>query len=375
MEVICPKCGASDDMDVTHIPPGKALLRCENCFETFEVEILPSNVTLAQCIPLGKNLVVHCPFCSQEFNTSLNIAKRSIIWACPSCGSIFRLPEPKRDAVSDEQPSEQPFDESQPFELGEISAGGLEELGKQLGLNEKGIEGITTEPFSIEDSDILLPPLTDKERFTGHFLVKINGTELGPISFVVLENWARSGMLPPEALVSKTDEARFHRADKMPELVKIFKGGTHEPGKAIKEMLSEKTSGEIIVHGIASGLIGGLIGGILASPIVLLQIWQPLPAFSAPLAALITAIGTAIAGAGMAAITAMLGLWVIEYAWTTLVQIIIAAIFAIIAFAANFFVSRLLDASAISAGGVLIIVFLVGYFTCQIHHKLYEKEV
>ncbi|MCD6595227.1 hypothetical protein J7L68_06100 [bacterium] len=381
MLIKCPKCGASDDINISHIPPGKALLRCESCFNSFEIIIKVSDIPLAECVERGDVLEVTCPYCREKFNTSLDIASRNIFWECPSCESILRVAETNKENTIDEKVPEIDNEKNsvETLQLGEISSDGLEAFEEQLGVD---LDNVTTEPIAIE-SDIadefnkgMLSPLIEKDRFTSHFTVKIGGAEMGPISYNVLENWVRSGMLPRDALVSKVDENKFHRAEQMPELLKIYDGENVEHGKGIRDLLKEESTGTAILHGINCGLLGGLIGGVIASPVVLLDFWTPTPLFSPVLSALILVIGTSIIGAGMAGITSVLGLWIINYSWITLVQIIISSIFAIAIFAANMIMTHYLwRDSVISALGVFSLAFIIGYFTILFHHKLYEKEV
>jgi len=388
MQVKCPKCGATDDIDISHIPPGKALLRCELCFTSFEIVVKVSDVPLAECIEKGDVLEVTCPYCHEKFNTSLDIASKSIFWKCPTCESIFRVAGEKAEDIftqdiegsGEKAVSGRTSEET--LQLGEISADGLEAFEEQLGVD---LENIETEPIASSSENIdefntgMLPPLSDKEKFTCHFLVKIGGAEMGPISYNVLENWARSGMMPRDALVSKADENKFYRAEQMPELLKIFDGENVEPGKGIKELLKEESTGTAILHGLNCGLLGGLIGGVIASPVVLLGLWTPTPLFAPVLSALIFVIGTAIIGAGMAAITSVLGLWLINYSWTPLVQIIISSVFAVAIFITNMFISpqstHKLTNSIFSAVAVFLLAFIIGSFTVLFHHKIYEKEV
>ncbi len=356
MNVVCPKCGAKDDVDFSKVPPGRVLLRCEKCFASFEVTITASQVPKAKCETRGDELLVTCPHCSETFPTKPELVATSALWSCPSCEGIFRLA-----GTQEPQPSVELITEQ------EIPAEGLQELesrlvatGEEVAAAELAEEG-------------MLPPLSEKERFTAQFIVKVAGAELGPVSFNVLEDWARSGMIPRDALVSKVDENRFHRADRMPELLPLFEGRTAAPGSGLKELLREETAATAILHGTTAGLLGGLVGGLLTAAVVAVGLWSPLPAFPSILQALVTAGGLVIVGAGIGAVAAVIGQWIIDYPWTAAVQIAIALVFALLMFAVNFLSTHFLDTAAKVGVASFIICAVIGIATNEFHHRLFEK--
>ena len=390
MQVKCPNCGATDDVDISHIPPGKALLRCGSCFTSFEIFIKPEDVPLADCREDGEYLVVVCPYCGSVFNSSADIYEQSLFWSCPNCESIFRLPERKSaekkektaGQISTPAPesgeAEEPTQSEETLEIGDISFEAIERLERELSaksdelkiepLEEQGGEASLT-----SETDKMAPPLTEKEKFSAQFIVKIGGGEIGPISYNVLEDWARAEMIPRNALVAKVGENKFYRADHIPELLAIFEGKEKPVGGAIKEILKEESSGEKILHGITAGLLGGLVGGVIASPVVLLGLWNPAPAFNSILSALVFIIGSVVIGAGIGAINSVISLWLIDYPWILPVQLGISAIFGLAIAIFNFAVNGFLRDSLISGALVFVFALIIAYSTMRFHHKFYEK--
>ncbi|GEM_PF-5287057 len=391
MQVKCPNCGATDDVDISHIPPGKALLRCRSCFTSFEIFIKPEDVPLADCREEGEYLVVVCPYCGSVFNSSADIYEQSLFWSCPNCESIFRLPErevvEQKEQTAGQTPApapesagaEEPTQSEETLEIGDISPEVIEQLERELSAKseEPGSESLGEQagedvPLMSETED-MAPPLTEKEKFSAQFIVKIGGGEIGPISYNVLEDWARAEMIPRNALVAKVGENKFYRADHIPELLAIFEGKEKPVGGAIKEILKEESSGEKILHGITAGLLGGLVGGVIASPVVLLGLWNPAPAFNSVLSALVFIIGSVVIGAGIGAINSVISLWLIDYPWILPVQLGISAIFGLAIAIFNFAVNGFLRDSLISGALVFVFALIIAYSTMRFHHKFYEK--
>ncbi len=372
MEVICPKCGAKDELDVSDIPPGKAILRCESCGANFEIIIRSVDIPQAKCDPLDAGLSVVCPYCKKTFLAAPNIVIESEFWKCPSCEGIIRI-------VGEEAQKIEEKAKSQPAKLitePQIASTELDELEAKF--TEKTAEKDSDEapvlivPDAQED---MLPPLSEKERFTAQFTVKFSGSELGPVSFNVLVDWARSGMIPRESMVAKVDDGRYNRAYLMPELRPLFDGTVaEEPGKAIKEILKEESAGITIAYGAGSGIIGGIIMGILAAIVVLLGLWTPMWGFPPPLQALVVVGALAIVGTGIGAIDAALGEWLIDYPWTAIVQAIIGLVFGPGMFLSTIIMSSPIKSAMIGATGVFIMAFGTGFIACQFHHKLFEKN-
>ena len=373
MEVICPKCGAKDEVDISDIPPGKAILRCENCGANFEITIRGVDIPQAKCDQLDAGLSVVCPYCKKQFITAPNIVIESEFWRCPSCGGIIRIVGDKAQEIEEAA-------KSQPAKLitePQIASTELDELEAKL--TAKNTPSKKNEPILIAPEigidNGMIPPLPEKERFTAQFTVKVAGAELGPISFNVLVDWARSGMIPRDALVAKVDDGRYNLAYSMPELRPLFDGTSvaEEPGKGIREILNAESAGVTIAYGATAGIIGGTIMGILAAIVVLLGLWSPMWRFPASLQSLIALGALAIAGTGIGAIDAALGEWVIDDPWTAAVQSVIGLLLAVGMFISAIIMSGSMKSATVSAIGVFVMAFGAGYIACQFHHKLFEK--
>ena len=137
--------------------------------------------------------------------------------------------------------------------------------------------------------------------------------------------------------------------------------------------MKEESSGEKILHGITAGLLGGLVGGVIASPVVLLGLWNPAPAFNSILSALVFIIGSVVIGAGIGAINSVISLWLIDYPWILPVQLGISAIFGLAIAIFNFAVNGFLRDSLISGALVFVFALIIAYSTMRFHHKFYEK--
>jgi len=373
MKITCPKCNAVDEMDLSEMPPGKIILRCEKCGATFDVLVKSNDIASAEFNILGEELTVTCPHCHKKFGSSSNTAGKSEFWRCPSCGRVMKIPglqSAQTAGAADffgvgqaETPATPKLSET---ELDALSA----HLEAQIADENAQVPAQQWE----EEEEEMLPPLSDKDRFTAQFIVKTAGAELGPVSFNVLEDWARSGMIPPDSFVAKADEGRFHRADKMPELKKAFSavsGG--EPGKGLRDILKEETAGTAILHGITSGLLGGIIAGALGTAVVLTGIWSPLPVYSTILQSLLLMCVIAFTGVCIGAISAVLGNWLIHYPWNATVQAAIAIVFGMGIFGVLYFKTNNLENSLYIAAGVFVAVFFAGFIGCQFHHKFHEK--
>ncbi|MCD6418393.1 zinc-ribbon domain-containing protein [bacterium] len=370
MEIVCPKCGSKDEVDLSDVPPGKVILRCENCSANFEFIIRAEDIPRAECDVVDAGLSVVCPYCKKRFLAAPDVIVESEFWRCPSCEAVFRV-------VGDEAQKIEAEAKSAPAKLitePQISSEELDELEAQLSPPPDEPEVLVPESAPDDVEVEMLPPLSEKDRFTAQFTVKVAGAELGPVSFNVLEDWARSGMIPPDALVAKTDEGRYFSAYSMPELRKLFDGETEEePGKVIRELIAEESVGTKIAYGAAAGIIGGIIVGLLAAFVVLLGLWSPMWGFPPVMQALVVAGALAVVGIGIGAINAALGEYLIDYPWTAPVQAIIGLIFAVGMFISAIAMSSSLKSAAMGAGGVFILAFGAGFIACQFHHKLFEK--
>ncbi len=393
----CPNCGVSDEVNVSHIPPGKALLRCKSCFTSFEILIKPDDVPLADCRLEGDYLVVVCPYCGSVFNSSPDVCEQGLFWRCPNCEAVFRLPELDQRQVHSEKTEVEPslpetevpldsgsdnFADEGKFQIGDIPSDELEALTQEFSGEKLLIEPLesSTETSAIpeeesqpEENAEMAPPLTEKEKFSAQFIVKMGGGEVGPISYNVLEDWVRAGMIPRETLIAKVGDNKFYRADRIPELLAIFEG-KQSTGSAIKEILKEESTGEKIIHGITAGLLGGLVGGIIAAPVVLLGFWNPAPAFNSVLASLVFILGSVAIGAGIGAINSVLSIWILDYPWILPIQAGLAAVFGLAIAVFNlFFLGEFLQDSLLSGVLVFVFAFVIGYFTMLFHRKFYEK--
>jgi len=141
----------------------------------------------------------------------------------------------------------------------------------------------------------------------------------------------------------------------------------------MKEILMETSPAELMMQAINSGALGGLVAGLIFAPIILAKLWQPVPIFS-PILQVVVLLGfSTVVGLGIGAINSILERWIISYPWTTLVQSLIALLFAIFVFviyALRFKVGTAVFAAILA----FAIFFLIGLFTCQFHRKYETPE-
>lgn len=381
MRIECPKCHAAAEIDDAKLPEGRFSVKCKKCANAFFVEatVLP----IAQVKVIDGFAHLHCPHCKKHLKTDSQNVEENATWNCPACKQNFRL---GKISFADEQNVSPNSKNTSPNNANTAAVSQNSNNAAQNIPHENKTNFPTFEDNSptyiIDDGTEQLPRLSDKDRYTGHFLVRINSSDFGPVSYNVLENWARTGRINAETLVAilssspndSTHSANtLFKAGRFPELLPIFLGtNITDRARALKEILQEETTGHIISKGVMAGLIGGAIGGLIIAPAILFRLWQPTIPFPPALSAIIFAVGASIIGAGFGSVNAVLGIWLIEYPWTAAVQLILAFVLAIMAFATTFFGANNLDLAIYNSIGVFVISFLLAYATALIHRKYYE---
>jgi len=394
MQIKCPNCGTTQEIDISHYDPGQLLVMCKSCNAKFVVPITSSDYDEAETKALGHSIVsVTCPYCGREIIATIERIKGSELWRCPACRGIFRASIPEHILKIEEEAEDyEPVEKDEIAVIETVTSENLPEAGDVEfvpGISDVDVheDKLPQEPvtqttsavgagvsFQSPDEEIM-PPLTEKEKFTERFLVKMGDKIAGPMSFALLENWARSGIMGPNALIARMSKNpnKFFPAKLMPELKPYFFPQEPKVGTAMKEILMEVGPAELMMQAINSGALGGLVAGLIFAPIILAKLWQPVPIFS-PILQVIVLLGfSTVVGLGIGAINSILERWIISYPWTTLVQSLIALLFAIFVFviyALRFKVGTAVFAAILA----FAIFFLIGLFTCQFHRKYETPE-
>lgn len=369
MKITCPKCGASGEVDMGKIPPGVVLLRCDNCGNSFHINI--SSKDIAHCeseLDARGRWFVTCPHCGGKFQVDETKAKPDSIWLCPNCNRVMFLSAPPRTPENNLERKD--FKDFSILASEIVQSETLEQLVENVVSEQERSRTPGSSFIGVGKESVVIPPLSEKERYTAQFMVRVGNNEMGPVSFNVLEDWARSGIIGKDAMISKAGESNYFLAIQMPELSAIFLG----EGKTIEEILSEEKSiATVLTEGAISGALGGIIAGVVFSFLVIGGIARPMAENPIALQIFVSLGIMAFLGSVLGIVISLCSLWVVEYPWTAQFSLI-----------PSFFLSALImvyllikgaefmHASFIT-GMVFTIIFIAAYVGCLFHRTLYEK--
>lgn len=369
MKITCPKCGASDEVDMSKTPPGIVLLRCDNCGNSFRVTVSAKDI--ARCsseFDTRGRWFSTCPYCGHRFQVDETKAVPNSIWLCPDCSRVVFLPAPPEKQKPQEQKDLKDFS----ILASEVIQSETLERLVETAEPEQGKLIVNGSSFVGVGKDNIVPPLSEKERYTAQFMVRVGNNEMGPVSFNVLEDWARAGIIGKDAMISKAGESNYFLAIQMPELSPIFLG--EESVNVLEKVVSgEKTPTTVLTEGWVSGALGGIVAGAIFGILVVAGIAKPMGENSTILQVAVSLGVMAFLGSVLGVMISLSSLWIVEYPWTAQFSLIPSLFFSAILFGYLFFKGmEFMNASFIS-GIVFTIMFIAAYVGCLFHRALYEK--
>ncbi len=387
MNIKCPKCAEPIEIDLEKYPPGQTVVVCKHCNAKFAIKIDKSIYHNARTRKISDVIyALECPYCKNKTVHTVALLNKSKLWRCPKCNKIFHVEIPEIIlGIGEKIQSEinNVFSNSQKIETVSTPSQKAEVFKKttdqpiQDSIQVTQIQdGSSTTDTSEQSQQIqLLSPLTEAEKYSGHFLVKMGNKIEGPMSFANVENWARTHIMKPGALIAiaQKDPEKFFPAELMPELRLFFHPEEQKPTNILKDLFNEPTPGEKVQAGLSSGFLGGIVTGFILSPIILFKLWTPIAIWSPFLQVLIFIGFMAITGIALGAVNSILERWILEYPWNVVIQVLITLIFTLIFFAVKA-IQYGIKSSLITSFLVFIVILLTGLLVCQFHRRFEVVE-